>query len=177
MRRRRFVQLYEEHAQAVFGFLAYRTGDRELAEDLLADTFEAAWRARERFDPGRGGARTWLTTIALNQLRDHARRRAAEGRALVHVRHGMSEGAEDAALGRVDDRDRLARAMLALSAEEREAVALKHGMGLTLKEVARVLDEPQTTIEGRVHRALRKLRAELDDAAGADRAGAHPSRR
>jgi len=41
-----FERLYEEHAQNLFGFLVYRTGDRSLAEDILADTFERVLRTR-----------------------------------------------------------------------------------------------------------------------------------
>ena len=80
MRDDEFERLYEAEAQGLFGFLAYRTGDRALAEDLLADTFERALRSRRRFDRRRGSAKTWLYAIALNLLRDHARRAAAEGR-------------------------------------------------------------------------------------------------
>ncbi len=77
-----FERLYEAHAGALFAFLAYRTGDRALAEDLLADTFERVLRARRPFDPRRGSEKTWLYSIALNVLRDHARRAAAETRAI-----------------------------------------------------------------------------------------------
>ena len=82
MRGTDFDRLYAEHAQQLFAFHVYRTGDRGLAEDLLADTFEAAYRARGRFDRGRGSERTWLTTIALNVLRDHARRLVCGGTGL-----------------------------------------------------------------------------------------------
>src|ERR671916_1024637 len=82
-----FERLYEQEAQGLFGFLAYRTGDRALAEDLLADTFERALRARRGFDRRRGSEKTWLYAIALNLLRDHARRAAAEGRAVERVAH------------------------------------------------------------------------------------------
>ena len=88
MRDDEFERLYEAEAQGLFGFLAYRTGDRALAEDLLADTFERALRSRRRFDRRRGSAKTWLYAIALNLLRDHARRAAAEGRALERVGPG-----------------------------------------------------------------------------------------
>src|SRR5919206_4564435 len=88
MRDEDFERLYEREAQPLFGFLAYRTGDRALAEDLLADTFERALRARARFDRRRGSQKTWLYAIALNCLRDHARRHAAEGRALEALREG-----------------------------------------------------------------------------------------
>ena len=62
---------------------------------------------------------------------------------------------------RVEDRDALARAMAALSAEEREAIALRFGAELTVPEIAAALGVPLTTAEGRVYRALRKLRPHL----------------
>src|SRR5215218_7950006 len=80
MRDADFDRLYRREAQALYGFLAYRTGDRALAEDLLADTFERALRSRRRYDRRRGSAKTWLYAIALNLLRDHARRAAAPRR-------------------------------------------------------------------------------------------------
>ena len=88
MRDADFDRLYRREAQGLYGFLAYRTGDRALAEDLLADTFERALRARRGFDRRRGTERNWLYAIALNLLRDHARRAATEGRAVDRVRSG-----------------------------------------------------------------------------------------
>src|SRR4051794_28617252 len=82
MRQADFERLYAEHAQRLFGFLVYRTGDRDLAEDMLASTFERALRARARFDPRRGREKTWLYSIATNLLRDQARRAQVERRAL-----------------------------------------------------------------------------------------------
>jgi RNA polymerase sigma factor (sigma-70 family) len=154
-----FERLYAAEAQGLFGFLAYRTGDRALAEDLLADTFERALRSRRRFDRRRGSAKTWLYTIALNLLRDHARRAAAEGRALERVGPRPAAAAEPG--DAVEHRDVVQRGLATLSAEEREAIALRFGADLTVPEMAKLLDEKLTTMEGRVYRALRKLRAEL----------------
>jgi RNA polymerase sigma factor (sigma-70 family) len=159
MRHDEFERLYAAEAQGLFAFLAYRTGDRTLAEDLLADAFERALRARRRFDRSRGSEKTWLYAIALNVLRDHARRSAAEGRA--YERAGEPVGGPDR-LAAVEHRDELTRALATLSAEEREAVALRFGAELTMPELASLLGEPLTTVEGRVYRALRKLRDELD---------------
>src|SRR5436309_15945003 len=82
MRNTDFERLYSEHAEPLLGFLAYRTGDRALSEDLLADTFERVLRARRPFDRRKASEKTWLYAIALNCVRDHARRQAAESRAL-----------------------------------------------------------------------------------------------
>jgi RNA polymerase sigma factor (sigma-70 family) len=163
MRDDEFERLYAAEAPGLFSFLAYRTGDRALAEDLLADAFERALRSRARYDRRRGSARTWIYAIALNALRDHARRAAAEGRALERI--GVGEEAADAFAG-VADRDQLSRALAALSPEEREAIALRFGAELTVPEMAAVLKERETTVEGRVYRALRKLRESLGASIG-----------
>jgi RNA polymerase sigma factor (sigma-70 family) len=155
-----FERLYAEHAQALFGFLSYRTGDRVLAEDLLADTFERALRARRRFDPRKASEKTWLYAIALNCLRDHARRKKTEGRALERIASGSSLEASDGMEG-LADRDLVSRGLSVLSEEEREAIALRFGADLTVPEIAKLTGERLTTVEGRVYRALRKLREEL----------------
>jgi RNA polymerase sigma-70 factor (ECF subfamily) len=139
----------------------YRTGDRALAEDLLSDTFERALRARRRFDRRRGTEKAWLYTIALNCLRDHQRRTAAERRAIARSGDRGEEAVESGAAA-VEQRDLLARGLESLTEEEREAIALRFGAGCTVPEIAALTGEPLTTVEGRVYRALRKLRERLD---------------
>jgi RNA polymerase sigma-70 factor (ECF subfamily) len=62
----------------------------------------------------------------------------------------------------VAQRDLLGRALASLSDEEREAIALRFGAECTVPEMAKLTGEPLTTVEGRVYRALRKLREQLD---------------
>jgi RNA polymerase sigma factor (sigma-70 family) len=159
MRDAEFERIYAEHAQRLFRFLAYRTGDRALAEDVLADTFERVLRGRRPFDPRRGSERTWLYTIALNLLRDHMRRAGAEDRALGRAAPAAQHPVDPEET--VESGDALRRALKALSPEEREIVALRFGADLSLKEIAQVVNEPVTTVEGRLYRALRKLREAL----------------
>jgi RNA polymerase sigma factor (sigma-70 family) len=170
MREDGFERLYEEHAQGLFAFLRYRTGNTAVAEELLADTYERALRARRPFDPRKGSAKTWLYAIALNCLSDHARRRSGEGRALERVAAGPSlqmaeqEEIDELAEGELEgiaDRDELNRSMAALSGEEREAISLRYGAELTVPEIAKLTGVPLTTIESRVYRALEKLREAL----------------
>jgi RNA polymerase sigma factor (sigma-70 family) len=156
-----FERLYAVHARPLYAFLAYRTGDRVLAEDLLADTFERALRARRRFDRRKASEKTWLYAIALNCLRDHARRRGSEKRALERVAVGASF-ASGGGIEQIADRDLLGRGLELLSDEEREAIALRFGAELTAPEIARLTGERLTTVEGRVYRALRKLRDAID---------------
>src|SRR5437899_1551402 len=121
-----FERLYAEHAQALYAFLSYRTGDRVLAEDLLADTFERALRARRRFDRRKASEKTWLYAIALNGLRDQLRRAGSESRALERVAAATPVGSAGG-IEEIADRDLVGRGLSVLSEEEREAVALRFG--------------------------------------------------
>jgi RNA polymerase sigma factor (sigma-70 family) len=158
-----FERLYAKHGPALFAFLIYRTGDRALAEDVLADTFERALRARRPFDRRRATEKTWLYTIALNRLRDHLRRQAVDSRVLEHsiAETQTAGGGSPLELEGSERRGDLHRALMSLSPEEREAVALRYGADLTVPEVAKLTQEPLSTVKGRVYRALRKLREEL----------------
>jgi RNA polymerase sigma-70 factor (ECF subfamily) len=116
-----FDRLYTEHAAGLLGFLTYQTGDRTLAEDIVADTFERVLTSRSGWR-GKSGEKTWLYAIAMNRLRDLARRRGAETRALERAA-AVTVPADE--FGAVSDRDLLRRGLLTLSEEERAVVALR----------------------------------------------------
>lgn len=159
--RETFERLYAEHARPLLAFLVYRTGDPALAEDLLADTFERVLERGGSFDAGRGNEKTWVYGIALNRLRDHARRTAAEVRALERVASDERSPPSSPMSG-FEERDALSRALACLSDDEREAVALRYGADMTIKEIANVIRRPTTTVKGRLYHALARIRDELD---------------
>lgn len=160
MKKDRFEKIYEEHAPGLLGFLVYRTGNRALAEDILADTFERVLRSRKRYDPRRGNAKSWVYAIALNRLRDQKRRQESEKRALERTTAGTA--AEAPEIEMAGERRDLLQALACLSREEREALALRYGADLSVPEIAEVLDVKLSTAEGRVYRGLDKLRELLE---------------
>ncbi len=159
MRDADFERLVRRHGQDVYAFLLYRTGDHWLAEELLQDALERAYRARTRVDPRRASEKTWLVSIALNRWKDVLRKHAGEAAALEAVGRDAPppEGME-----RVEERRALLGAMDALPPDEREALALVYGADLTAKQVAQVLDVPVTTVQGRIYRGMRRLKGELE---------------
>lgn len=161
-------RLFSEHAQPLYGFLAYRVGDPDVAEDLLGDTFERVVRSREGFDPRKGSEQAWIYTIALNCLRDHLRRSGAEGRALERFGVGGATSQPDSH-DRLQERERLLRGLERLDENEREIVSLRYGADLRLQDIATVTGHPLTTVQGRLYSGLRKLRVALerDDASSA----------
>src|SRR3954471_9288648 len=132
-----FERLFEEHARPLLAFLTYRTGDPVLAEDLLADTFERALRGRRGFDPRRGSEKRWLYAIALNLLRDRARRRTTETAAVEAL--AVTVPATHSPLESFDQREGVVDALKLLTPEEREVIALRFGADLTVPEMARLL--------------------------------------
>ena len=159
-----FERLYAEYAAPVYSFLAYRTGNPAVAEDLLADTFERVWASRRRFDVRRGSKKTWLYSIALNRLRDHARREVVEHRALTQLAQQGAEqrnGSANGGLEHVELRQLLLGAMDTLEEAERDVLSLRYGGDLSLREIAGLLGVPRSTVEGRLYRGLKKLSHEL----------------
>jgi RNA polymerase sigma-70 factor (ECF subfamily) len=162
MRDADFERLYAEQAQPLLAFLVYRTGDRALAEDLLADTFERVLTAKRGFDRRKASEKTWLYSIALNLVRDRARRSDAGHRAMEKVYAGGIDHDRHDPFDSLDDRDALKNALQTLSPEERDTVSLRYGADLSAPEIAKLIGEKLTTVEGRLYRALRKLKRELE---------------
>ena len=77
-----FAAFYRRHARPLAGFFLARTGNRELAADLTAETFAVALAQRRKFDPTRGPAVGWLYGIARKASRS-IERNVGEGRMVV----------------------------------------------------------------------------------------------
>jgi len=156
-----FSQAAERHLDDVYGYLAWFTGDRFVAEDLAGETFERALRLWHRFDARRGSPRTWLCqvarTVALDHFRSERRRVHREELAAVPERYEQQlvEGLSP----------ELEAALRRLTAGEREVIALRVVLELDAATTARVLGISPTNCTTRLNRALKKLEEALDVAA------------
>jgi RNA polymerase sigma-70 factor (ECF subfamily) len=157
-----FAAVCEENLDAVLGYLLCLTGNRTVAEDLTAETFERALRRLGRFDPRRGTARTWLLTLArstaLDHFRSEQRRRRREGTYALQE----PEVEEGEVFGRGFS-PALEGALRSLSAGEREVVALRVLLDLDGETAARLLGISPTACSTRLHRALQKLEEKVRD--------------
>lgn len=156
---------YEAHAEAVYGYVRFHLPSPDAAEDLTADTFLRAFRAADRFDARRGSVRTWLLAIARNALRDHLRR--ARVRRYVPLA-GFRDLAVEAPSPeeRVLWEDQVARlldAVAQLSPGDRELLGLRYGSDLGADAIGELLGLTPQAVRTRLWRALKRLRAELDE--------------
>jgi RNA polymerase sigma-70 factor, ECF subfamily len=169
----RFAVLFDRHAPHIYRYLARRAG-RQAADDLVDETFLAAFAKRDRYDLSHTDARPWLYGIATNlvgqQRRDEARQYkikqavTAEPEVPGHADRVAADLTAQAA------RPLLAAALAALPAGDRDVLLLIAWEQLTYQEVARALDIPVGTVRSRLNRARRKVRQVL---AGTDAAATY----
>ena len=156
-----FEALYRATVDDLYAYVATLLRDRGAAEEVVAATFERAYRRMGSFDGRRGSPRQWLFGIARHAALDELRRR----------RRAVALAAEpDARLAAVDDdaadpvrRATVRAALAALDARDRELVALKFFAGLDNAEIASVLGISESNAGTRLHRAVTKLREALDE--------------
>src|SRR5262249_18282478 len=93
------AELYDRHADAIYRAAYHRLGDRQLAEEILQDTFLSLWNRAELFDESQGSLRAWLGTIARNRSID--RLRAAGRRPAPALLSGLAAENDERAMDRI----------------------------------------------------------------------------
>jgi RNA polymerase sigma factor (sigma-70 family) len=164
-----FEAFYREHVEAIQGFVARRVGDRERAADLTAEIFLAAIGAAPRYRAGRGTPKAWLYGIARTVIASDRRQAGREQTREERLRASALLDEDDAAQieARIEAAAKLRHlyeAMDRLSESERAVLELVALDELSLTEAAAAAGVRPVTARVRLHRARRKLRAELEAA-------------
>lgn len=153
-----FRHIVERYQSEALGHAATILGNREDAADAVQEAFVRAFRALNRFEPGRKFY-PWLYTILRHCCFKLANRRW----------NPDSEATDELCLLASPDESRkerqtrqLEKALLHLTAEDRELITLKHLDGLSYDELAERLDIPQGTVMSRLYHARRRLRHEVE---------------
>ncbi|MFF7341779.1 RNA polymerase sigma factor [Streptomyces sp. NPDC008163] len=165
--RQAFAALYEEYARPVYNHAYRLTGDWSAAEEVMSETFLAAWRTRQSVEPEGDSLLPWLLGIATNKARN-ANRGTGRRLAFLARRPAPEPVADiaDATAGQVDDARRLAavrQALDGLRRQDREVLALCVWSGLDYAEAAEALGVPVGTVRSRLSRARERLRRLTDD--------------
>lgn len=157
-----FAELFDRHARSVLAFAAYRVG-RQVADDVLSETFLVAFRRRADFDPSADSAAPWLIGIASRVIRRHRTVEAKQWRSFAASvpQHDVSTlGGLDDAMSRIDAAREVAtlRARIsALAPKNRETLLLYAWQGMSYDDIATALGVPVGTVRSRLNRVRRKL--------------------
>ncbi len=176
--------LYDRHADGVYHAASRLTSDRQVAEEVVQETFLALWNRAELFNPAAGSLAAWLHTIARNRTVDRLR---AAGRRPNLVALSAASGVDEhdtAALERLAGRGRVLGgadlgpgpegalesaevrvavqgALATMSDTERTVIVLAYHEELSQTEIAKRLGWPLGTVKTRTRRALLHLRIAL----------------
>jgi RNA polymerase sigma-70 factor (ECF subfamily) len=160
----RFAVIYDRYAAAIHRYLARRLGV-QVADDLVGETFLAAFRKRAGYDGRRVEALPWLYGIATNVVAQHRREEARAYRLLQVAPRPGDVAAPDERVAAdataAAQRDRLIAALADLTPGDRDVLLLIAQEELRYEQVAAALDIPVGTVRSRLHRARVTLRAAL----------------
>ena len=155
--------LYRRHAAWISGRIWATSASRELAEEVLQDTFLGVWRSAASFR-GDGEVGAWLWGIARRRLVSAARRERRH--VVIPTLWSLGRGADPAedssqVVESTDDARRLRRAVAKLPSDQRIAVDAVHLNGLSVTRAAQVAGVAPGTVKSRLFRARARLREEL----------------
>lgn len=166
-----FPELVDTHAPMVLT-LATRLTDSSTGQDITQEVFLRAYRALSRYSPERIRTlhvRAWLVTITRNLVKNEYRRQSRKS--TVPLSDDDSQFAQEDGPATVDSQDQLHGLLSTLSDAQREAVVLRHIVGLPIQEVALAMACPTGTAKSHVSRGLSQLRALLAADPSTDREG------
>jgi RNA polymerase sigma-70 factor, ECF subfamily len=184
-------ELYDRHGDAVFRIAFRRLGDRQLAEEVMQETFLALWNRAELFDVRVGSLPAWLGTIARNRAVDRLRAIGRRPPSIVLSSITSQEGDDDRAVertlvsatklgggGDTPDpataaeegwlRDEVRLALDGMPSLERRVIEMAYYEELSQSEIAAQLGWPLGTVKTRTRRALARLRSGLAEVLGRD---------
>ena len=141
--------------------------DEAAAEDVVQDVFMQLWLRPSSYDARRGPLGAYVTMLARSRALDRWRTRSARANAVERTKEqaraagaAIEESADEQVLRRERSRT-LAGAIKPLPAEQREAILLAYGRGMTATEIAEASAIPLGTAKSRLRLGLRKTRENL----------------
>lgn len=154
--------LYDRYGALVYTIALRITGDRQTAEEVVQDVFQAIWQTAGSFQPGLGAAASWVVGIARHRAIDATRSKRERARTREQTIEGGvfadPDGNPDASAVQIDLREAVRSALDTLPPSQRQAVELAYYGGLTRVEIADRLGEPIGTVKTRLRLGLLKLR-------------------
>ena len=168
---RQFDDAYRQLAPQAIAAANRVLRDEAAAEDVVQDVFMQLWLRPSSYDAKRGPLGSYVTMLARSRALDRWRSRGARDAAVERTKeqarldgHEVAEPADELAIRRERSRT-LAGAIKHLPAEQRDALLLAYGRGLTASEIAQVSEIPLGTAKSRLRLGLRKTRDNLATAA------------
>lgn len=150
--------LYRQTRTAVYGLALSYLKNTHDAHDVTQDTFVRVWDCAGQYR-SKGSPMGWLLTVAKNLALTKLRQGTRQVMLVDEEWDAIPAGSPNVS---PEDRQLLQTALAALGGEERQVVLLHAVTGLKHREIAALLELPLATVLSKYHRALKKLRIQLE---------------
>jgi RNA polymerase sigma-70 factor (ECF subfamily) len=159
-----FGALYDEISPRVFGLIRRLLVDHSQSEEVTQEVFLEIWQNASRYEPTKGGASTWILTMAHRRAVD--RIRSSQAGRDRDVKIGIRDFVSDydnvsETVETTIEHERVKKAMAQLTELQRQAVSLAYYGGYSHSEVATMLSVPIGTVKTRLRDGMIRLRDEL----------------
>ena len=155
-----FQDVYERTSAKLYGVILRIVKSRELADEVLQDSYLRIWQKASTYDPASGRPMTWMIAIARHAAIDLVRKRGNEAQHIEVELPGAPEDPER----QVIVKDQLGRCLGRLAAPQLECVVLAYYNGYSREQLARHFSVKMPTIKSWLQRALKVLRTCLEAA-------------
>ena len=155
-----FGEVYDTYAQKIYQFIYYKTYNKEIAEDLVSQTFLRALEKLHYFDPAKGTMSAWLYQIARNIVADHYRARKYTVD-IEDVWDLASDQNVELDLENREQLEELREVLKKLPGDQRDMLILRIWQDLSYKEIAQILDKTEGACKMMFSRIIAKLRKEI----------------
>lgn len=156
----RFAELYQRNFDRVYAYVSRRLEDRSAVEDVTADVFRQALANLGRFEWRGTPFAAWLVRIAANAVTDHWRRISRE-QPMLEADGPESAPADPASIDAVERRALLFHVVRNLPADQRRVIEMRFAQEKGVREIARELNRSEGAVKQLQFRAIRNLRAQL----------------
>lgn len=152
-----FRRLFDAHFDDLWRFARRRCASGADADDIAAQVFAVAWRRRDELpDPG---VRLWLFGVARHVLANHRRSNQRQRRLQLRLIDNHRDDLHNLPDVRLEE---LRVALATLSDDDRDVVLMRCWDGLAVADIAALLDRTPNAVSVRLHKARRRLIAQLD---------------
>ena len=163
-----FLKAYEEHSDAIFRYCLFKISDREIALDIMQDTFTKTWEYMMKKDQGKQNEeiqniKAFLYRVAGNLVIDQYRKKTTDSLEVLQE-DGFDPSFDDTEI-LIDRLDGIKAIELLskLPKDYKEALFLKYVQGLSISEISEVTGDEKNTVTVRLHRGMEKLKALFDN--------------
>jgi len=157
------AEIYDSYAPAIYRYVYRKTGDRDTAQDLTAATFQRFLEALRRGAGPRDHLSGWLFRVAHNLVADHYRKQPDEPPIALDDAMPTVPAVQAETAARKDRVERARTALKQLTPLQQQVLLLRYLEGMSLRDVAAVLERTVGSVKALQHRAVNALHRVLED--------------